>query len=50
MMALEAVKLIARAGEGLRGRMFLFDGLHAESRRIAIPARTDCAICGGRGA
>ena len=50
MMALEAVKLIARAGEGLRGRMFIFDGLHAESRRIALRARSDCAVCGGRGA
>jgi molybdopterin/thiamine biosynthesis adenylyltransferase len=50
MMALEAVKLIARAGEGLRGRMFLFDGLHAESRRIALRARPGCAVCGGRGA
>jgi molybdopterin/thiamine biosynthesis adenylyltransferase len=50
MMALEAVKLVARAGEGLRGRMFLFDGLYAETRRIGLRARPDCAVCGGRGA
>ncbi len=49
MMALEAVKLIARAGEGLRGRMFLFDGLHMESRRVTLRTRADCAVCGGRG-
>ncbi len=49
LMALEAIKLIARAGEGLRGRMLIFDGLYAETRRIAIAARPDCPTCGGRG-
>jgi molybdopterin/thiamine biosynthesis adenylyltransferase len=50
MMALEAVKHLTGAGETLRGRMLLFDGLHAEARVIALEARLGCAVCGGRGA
>jgi molybdopterin/thiamine biosynthesis adenylyltransferase len=50
MMALEAVKLIARAGEGLRGTMLIFDALHVETRRIHLRARADCPACGGVGA
>lgn len=49
LMALEAVKHLAGAGETLRGRMLLFDGLHAEARVIALEARADCPVCGGRG-
>jgi molybdopterin/thiamine biosynthesis adenylyltransferase len=49
LMALEAIKAIARAGEGLRGRMLIFDGLCADTRRIAVRARPDCPVCGGRG-
>ena len=50
MMALEAVKHLTGAGETLRGRMFLFDGLHAEARVVALEARPGCPVCGGRGA
>lgn len=49
MMALEAIKLIAQAGEGLRGRMLIYDSLHAETRIIRVRARADCPVCGGRG-
>jgi molybdopterin/thiamine biosynthesis adenylyltransferase len=49
MMALEAIKLIARAGEGLRGRLAIFDGLWGESRRLTTRARSDCPVCEGRG-
>lgn len=49
MMALEAVKLITGAGGGLRGALLIYDGLYAETRKIAVAARGDCAICGGRG-
>jgi molybdopterin/thiamine biosynthesis adenylyltransferase len=49
LMALEAVKLIARAGTGLRGRLMIFDALHGESRRIATAARADCPDCAGGG-
>lgn len=50
LLALEAVKQIAGAGQGLRGRLLLFDGLRAETRRLRISARADCPDCGGRGA
>jgi molybdopterin/thiamine biosynthesis adenylyltransferase len=50
LLALEAVKELAGAGEGLRGRLLLFDGLRAETRRLRIRARADCPDCGGRGA
>lgn len=46
MMALEAVKAITDAGETLRGRLLLFDGLHGESRSISVQRRKDCAVCG----
>lgn len=46
IMALEAVKLIARAGASLRGQLLIFDGLHLETRRIALRARPECAVCG----
>jgi molybdopterin/thiamine biosynthesis adenylyltransferase len=47
MMALEAVKLITGAGTGARGRLFVFDSLHLETRTFAIRARADCPVCGG---
>ena len=46
MMALEAVKAITGAGQGLRGQILIFDGLWGETRRIATAARPDCPICG----
>ena len=48
MMAAEAVKLIAGAGEPLRGRMLLHDALYAESRVITVRRRADCPVCGTR--
>jgi molybdopterin-synthase adenylyltransferase len=50
MMALEAVKLIARAGEPLRGALLIYDALYAEVRRIRIAPRADCPVCQGAGA
>lgn len=50
MMALEAIKHIARAGTGLRGVMLIYDALHAEVHRIRLPARPDCPVCHGAGA
>jgi molybdopterin/thiamine biosynthesis adenylyltransferase len=50
MMALEAVKLIARAGTGLRGSLLIYDALHAEVRRIRIASRPGCPACHGSGA
>lgn len=48
MMAVEAVKEIAGAGEGLRGRMLIYDALYAEARVIALKRRDDCPDCGDR--
>ncbi len=45
MMAVEAVKEITGAGEGLRGRMLIYDALHGESRMIALKRRPDCPVC-----
>lgn len=47
MMALEAVKAITGAGEGLRGRLMIYDGLYAETRQITLRPRSGCAACGG---
>ena len=46
MMALEAIKIIAGAGDALRGRMLIFDGLYGESRSVKIRRRADCPVCG----
>ncbi|MEK6215743.1 MAG: molybdopterin biosynthesis protein, partial [Boseongicola sp.] len=46
MMAVEAVKLLAGAGENLIGRLMIYDALHADTRVIGIKRRTDCQTCG----
>ena len=46
MMAMEAVKLICRAGEGLRGRLMIHDALYGETRVIGVKRRPDCGCCG----
>ena len=46
MMALEAVKHITGAGQGLAGRLLIYDALHADSRVIVIKRRAECAVCG----
>ena len=46
LMALEAVKVLTGAGDGLRGRLMLFDGLHGENRSITLRKRADCPVCG----
>jgi molybdopterin/thiamine biosynthesis adenylyltransferase len=50
MMAVEAVKAITGAGEGLRGRMLIYDALYAETRTITIRPRPGCPVCGGQAA
>ncbi|MFV0490772.1 MAG: HesA/MoeB/ThiF family protein [Pseudorhodobacter sp.] len=45
MMALEAVKAITGAGQGLRGRLMIYDGLYGETRMIMVKRRVDCPIC-----
>ncbi|MBW6418939.1 HesA/MoeB/ThiF family protein [Celeribacter sp. PS-C1] len=47
MMAMEAVKEITGAGQGLMGRLVIHDALYAETRNITVKKRPDCPICGG---
>lgn len=46
LMATEAVKAIVGAGEGLRGRLFIYDALYAEPRVLRTKRREDCPACG----
>lgn len=46
MMAVEAIKEIVGAGEGLRGRMLIYDALHGETRTITLKRRPGCPVCG----
>mgnify|MGYP000288933774 CR=1 FL=1 len=49
MMAVEAVKQITGAGEGLAGRLLIYDALYAQTRIISVKPHADCAVCGGKG-
>ncbi len=49
MMAAEAVKLIAGAGEPLLGRMMIYDALYGDVRTIGAKRRPNCAVCGKSG-
>ena len=46
MMALEAIKLIAGAGEPLSGKLLIYDALAAEARTVRIGADPHCPSCG----
>ncbi len=48
MMAMEAVKWVTGAGEGLAGRLVIHDALYTETRVIGVKRRADCEVCGGR--
>jgi molybdopterin-synthase adenylyltransferase len=47
LMALEAIKEVAQAGESLAGRLFVFDGLRTEARTILLPRDPACPVCSG---
>ncbi|WP_198431748.1 molybdopterin-synthase adenylyltransferase MoeB [Pseudorhodobacter sp. MZDSW-24AT] len=47
MMAMEAVKHLTGAGEGLTGRLLIHDALYAQTRVIGVKRRPGCAACGG---
>jgi adenylyltransferase/sulfurtransferase len=44
--AAEALKLIARIGTSLAGRLLLFDALAMEWREVRIPRDPSCPVCG----
>jgi len=46
MMALEVIKIITGAGEPLFGKVWLFDGLKAQARTVALPQDPNCPACG----
>ncbi|MEZ5994437.1 MAG: molybdopterin-synthase adenylyltransferase MoeB [Hyphomonadaceae bacterium] len=46
MMALEAIKEIAGAGESLAGRLLVYDSLSAAMRVVALPRDPACPVCG----
>ena len=46
MMAAEAVKVLTGAGTPLFGHMLIYDALDAETRKIKVKRRADCATCG----
>ncbi|MEZ7813954.1 MAG: HesA/MoeB/ThiF family protein [Paracoccaceae bacterium] len=49
MMAIEAVKALTLAGQTLRGRLFIYDALYAQSRTITLNLDVDCHVCHGAG-
>jgi len=48
MMAVEVVKEITGAGDGMRGQMLIYDALFAETRKIKLKPRVDCPVCSGK--
>ncbi|BCW86999.1 Sulfur carrier protein adenylyltransferase [Alphaproteobacteria bacterium SO-S41] len=48
--ALEVVKEIVGFGESLAGRLVLFDGLSAETRKVRLRRDPECPVCRGLGA
>ncbi|WP_425051398.1 HesA/MoeB/ThiF family protein [Psychromarinibacter sp. S121] len=46
MMAVEAIKHITGAGQGLTGSMMIYDALWGETRTIGVKRREGCETCG----
>ncbi|MEN8837700.1 MAG: molybdopterin biosynthesis protein, partial [Celeribacter marinus] len=40
-------KELTGAGQGLAGRLVIYDALYAQTRTIVVKKRADCPICGG---
>ena len=47
VMALEVIKILTGAGTPLFGRLWLYDGLAADSRTISLPRDPACPACRG---
>ena len=47
LQAVEAIKLVAGAGESLSGRLLMFDALRAEWRSVRVRKDPACAVCAG---
>jgi adenylyltransferase/sulfurtransferase len=48
LQAMEAVKLLAQAGETLSGRLLLLDAKHSEWRTVRVKRDPACAVCSAR--
>ncbi len=46
MMAVEAIKLIAKTGNPLYGMLMIYDALYAENRTMNYKKRKSCPVCG----
>jgi molybdopterin-synthase adenylyltransferase len=46
IMALEAIKLVTEAGDPLKGRLLLFDGLKGDARTVTLRRDPACPVCG----
>lgn len=46
LQAVEVVKELLGIGEGLSGRLLLYDALAAEFRKIKVPRDPNCPLCG----
>ncbi|MGA2616180.1 MAG: HesA/MoeB/ThiF family protein [Thermoguttaceae bacterium] len=49
LAALEAIKILARAGRPLSGRLWMIDGFQGRSRQIELRRNPHCPCCGTRG-
>lgn len=45
MMAMEALKLITGAGTPLTGKLFIYDGLSGETRKVSLVRDPSCPAC-----
>jgi len=48
MMASEAIKEIAGAGQTLKGELLIHDALWGESRKLRLKRRADCPVCASK--
>jgi adenylyltransferase/sulfurtransferase len=48
MQAAEALKILAGAGETLRGRLLIVDALDMRIRELAVPRDPSCPVCAAR--
>jgi molybdopterin/thiamine biosynthesis adenylyltransferase len=46
LQAMEAINYLAGTGEALAGSLLTYNALKAEFRKIRLPRRKDCAVCG----
>lgn len=47
LQATETIKELLELGEGLTGRLLIYDGLSASFRRIKVRPDPECPLCGG---